>query len=442
MPSPLSLVPSAFTVTQTLVRVEAVAEYSVPYTDAALAVQTANHWGECIGRRDVEGLMESIRSHHIFAYLHLNEGRRATLQQLALHDPALHSQLQEEAASIERAIGVTTPLRLQVFGEFRPELIRRRGINLFLNIPEELSGMTLPLVGSHQILQIGGSGEDVAPQSRRRPRNLPARQRHSDAIKGHFAEDTIKSLAEYELLGERVTPLLSPPRVSLGPWLTRIGRFTFLGLTEAITDRNLETVLRFQNQVDVLVLGAAFMAQSGTMEEAVDMLRPEIVLSAGAKASSFRTADGQATALFAPASSAVLDLDPVGKTLSISSERSLSVVSWDRPHRTKEILDMARPAATRNVFGNILGDRGAWRVSQVTLNGAVRSAHHYLTQLDESPYLYATAAEREDVLLKIVEEMTKGHSPLSNADEVNIEHVLSLKGLLLQSGLLERRDGA
>ena len=441
VPINLPLAISISAVAQTLARVDAAADYVAPYSDHPFAFETAGLWREAVHNGNVDDVIRHIQSSGIAPYHHLNDGARDSLRKLALRHPELRAELQEGAARIERAIGVSLPLRMSVYPGFHPSHLHRKGLILFLNGPDASLAVTMPM-GGLQTFHVADPAGEAVPDFGVRSKGLITMRGHSPKIRGHFAESGIRDLAAYDLPGQRIFPLLSPLRASLSADVTRVGRFNFFGLRldeDGIPiGARLEEMTRFQDQVDLLIFGGAAVGQDQLPVEWLRLLRPRMTLYAqpGATPTSldghrsvFPISSGEATSL---------DFDPNRKTMTVSDNRTTVGASWERESRLLGGLERLRAETTRHVFGNILGDRPAWRWSQSILNGAIPQALRYLLLLDSAPSLYETGAAKEEALVTLVDQMT---DPLSLPGAA-VDHVRVLKDLLIRSGLLERRDGS
>ncbi|HSA59923.1 MAG TPA: hypothetical protein VLJ37_09600 [bacterium] len=445
-PFSLSVGASLATVSQTLTRLANAADYMAHLVSEENVLPRADLWQEAVRDGDTERLIQDVRIHDALPIRHLDDESLELLTNLAFSDPQLRAELQTNAERLERSIGVALPLRMSVFAGTPPSGLPDRGIALFLGAREEAAVPARSALQLFTVTPPPASEDETLRIST--PRKLKGRGR-SAAVQEHFARKDIETIAARDLRGARVTPLSAPLEVALQENLTRIGRFTFLGLNRALTgdgrERLLTSIERYRSQVDVLVLGGLSAAEPSFADAALVTLKPRLALLPVAAAAAVHTFGYTTVFPVTTSSPATLELHPLLNTISVESVHASKSLPLKRQDRILDILEQIRPDVTRELVRSVYGEmtateigersKGAWRWARLTMNGVVPMALRYLLLLDFDPNRFAHVPEREVALMRVIDEMT---DPLGFRDTVP-DHVWALKEILLRSGLLEPR---
>lgn len=433
-------------VTQTLARLGNVTDYLAGFVPGDTARSHADLWEETLRDGDSVRLIEDIRTYDAFPFRHLDAESRDLLHNLAFNDPNLRAALQDSAEKLERSIGVSLPLRCSVFAGNPAALAAQRGIAFYLGALDE----TEEAPSSLQLFTLPEPADDAEEPTQRidTPPTLRPTA-HAPAIRGHFAREEIEVVAAHELQGFRATPLSAPLKAELSEGLTRIGRFTFLGLNRPLHGEARENLLssleRFQWQVDLLLLGGLAASEKDFVDASIVTLKPRVALLPVERAAPVHTF-GYTTVVPVPPSAPVgLEFDPFARFLQVDSAPAPKTVALKRQDRILDILEKARPDVTRDLVRHVYGEmaaksagersKGAWRWARLTMNGVVPMALRYLLLLDYDPNRFARVQEREEALMRVIDEMT---DPMGFRDTVP-DHVWALKEILLRCGLLRPR---
>jgi hypothetical protein len=401
----------------------------------------AEMWQEAVRDGDSEKLIENIRTFDVFPFRHLDSESFDLLHNLAFNDPQLRAALQSGAETFERAIGVSIPLRFSVFAESPAAALPSQGIAFYLGA----RGQQSPVSPSLQLFTLPSSADEAETQRITTPPKLVSRA-HAPKLWNHFAKETVETVAAHHLTGFRVTPLSAPLKSDLSEGLTRIGRFTFVGLNRGGQGETREAILsaleRLQGHVDVLMLGGLAAAESGFVDAALVTLKPRVALVPVDGAAAVHTFGYTTVQTVSPNEPVLFELDPLTQRIDVRSGRSERTVPLKRQDRVLDILEKNRTPVTHDLVRRLQGAmtastpgaraQGAWRWAKITMNGVIPMALRYALMLDFDPVRYASAPEREEALMRVIDEMT---DPLGFRDTVP-DHVWALKEILLRSGLL------
>ena len=426
----LPLAASATAVSSTLQRLETAALYASAYESRSQSRALAGDWAKLLTgpeAGDTELLGHLIRHGSIAPYTLLDLPARSALQRFALQDTSFRAALQAGAERTERSVGLDLPLRFALHAD--PASMTDddpiRGLPLYLGMPAHFEGFAK----STQYFVLGRHGNAPAPARK------PLLERiHSPLLKGHFARRDIEYLASHELSGNRAIALSSPLQVTLFPdRLTRVGRFTFLGLQDPDhADPN--AFVSLANQADVLILGGVRSVSMQSIARWHDALQPRLLIATGDEPHLFRAPNRSGTAIISREQPGWIEMDTNTQTLVVSDGFDRLKIGWERSQRFLERLEKARPGVSQGVFGSSLKERGDWRWSQSVLNGVIPRALSYLLQLDGSPEKTGSLKSREECLINVVRQMTEPLL-LHGAD---VDHVAAFKEILLQCGLLQK----
>jgi len=410
-------------VQQTLARLETVTGYLSQLSSSDLtAHETANAF-----------VLEEVRFQSELAETPIDGHALQLFRRLAHSEPWVRSALQAATERMERAIGTSLPLRFSVHaGSTLPE----RGIAIYLG---DLEGMpTAP--ASLQAFSLPGSSPASSPRS-----PLPARlspKSHSEAVREHFARSDIELLGQWNLTGTRVVPLSSPAQGEIGATLTRIGRLTFLGLTED----HLDDLGRYDRQADIVLLSGALAMNRGFIDRAVQALHPRMILHASSEPTGVANHRDTTVVSVSSAEPMAIEFHPFAQTLELDLPSGAGQqIALKRHERILDILENLREPVSIDLLKRISGTmtapsagqraQGAWRWAKLTMNGAVSMALRYLLLLDFDPNGYTRVQDREEALMRVIDEMT---GKMKIRDSVP-DHVWAFKELLIRCGLLTPR---
>lgn len=405
---------------QTLARLEAVTSYLSQLSSSDLTGhETANAF-----------VLEEIRFRNELTETPIDDQALQLLRRLAHSEPWARSALQTATERLERAIGVSLPLRLSVHsGPTLPE----RGTAIYLG---DLEGMPNP-PASLQVFSLPWASLEP---SRRSP--LPARltpRTHSDAIRGHFAQSDIELLGELTLAGTRAVPLSSPAQGEIGATLTRIGRLTFLGLTED----HLDHLSRYDGQADIVLLSGALAMIPDFIDRTIDALHPRMILHSSSEPTGVTNHGDTTVVSVSSRESMAIEFHPIAQTLELDPpSRAGQPIALKRHERILDILENLREPVSMDLVKRISGTmtassagqraQGAWRWAKLTMNGAISMALRYLLLIDFDPNGYTRVQDREEALMRVIDEMT---GKMKIRDSVP-DHVWAFKELLIRSRLL------